>query len=42
MGYLYWAIVFDFGTQEIADQYAIIPISDFNEYLEYKKKGQQE
>lgn len=42
MGYLYWAIVFDFGTQEIADQYAIIPISDFNEYLEYKKRCQLE
>ena len=38
MGYLYWALVFDFGTQELKDQYAVIPLADFQEYLELKRK----
>lgn len=39
MGYMYWAIVFDFGTQEIKDQYAVIPLNDLQEYMELKKNG---
>ena len=38
MGYMYWAIVFDFGTQELKDQYAVIPLSDLYEFMELKKK----
>lgn len=37
MGYMYWAIVFDFGTQELKDQYAVIPLSDLYEFMELKK-----
>lgn len=36
MGKNHWAIVFDFGTQEINKQYAVIPIDDYKEYLELK------
>lgn len=38
MGYLYWALVLDFGTQELKDQYALIPLKDFKEYLDLKKE----
>lgn len=33
---MHWAIIFDFGSQRINDQYAIIPIDDYKEYLELK------
>lgn len=36
MGKQYWALIFDYGTQELSDQYAIIPIDDYAEYLRYK------
>ena len=36
MGKNHWAIVFDFGTQEINKQYVVIPIDDYKEYLELK------
>lgn len=38
MGKKYWALVFDFGTQNITDQYVIIPIEDFREYQELKRR----
>lgn len=34
MGKEYWAIVFDFGTQKIDDQYVVIPISYYKELKE--------
>lgn len=37
MGKQHWAIVFDFGTQNINDQCVIIPIDDYKEYLELKE-----
>ena len=30
-----WAIVFDFGV--LGDEYAVIPLSDYREFLEYKR-----
>ena len=39
MGKDSWAIIFDFGTQQLKDQYAVIPIDDYKEYLEYKKQN---
>ena len=30
-----WAIVFDFGV--LGDEYAVIPLNDYIEYLEYKR-----
>lgn len=38
MGKMNWAIIFDFGTQKLNDQYAIIPIVDYKEYLELKEE----
>ncbi|MGM9544204.1 MAG: hypothetical protein ACI3T9_04410 [Romboutsia timonensis] len=38
MGYVYYALIFDFGTQDLKDQYAVIPLADFQEYLEFKRK----
>ena len=40
MGKRHWAIVFDYGTQRINDQYVIIPINDYKEYLELKKEAE--
>ena len=37
MGKNHWAIVFDFGTQNIIDQCVVIPIDDYKEYLELKE-----
>lgn len=34
MGKDYWAIVFDFGTQELKDQYVVIPIQYYKELKE--------
>lgn len=34
MGKDYWAIIFDFGTQKIDDQYVILPISYYKELRE--------
>lgn len=36
MGKNHWAIIFDFGTQEINKQYVVIPIDDYKEYLDLK------
>ena len=30
-----WAIVFDFGV--LGDEYAVIPLNDYKEFLEYKR-----
>ena len=38
MGKTYWAIIFDFGTQNIKEQYAVIPIDDYREYLELREE----
>lgn len=38
MGKVHWAIIFDFGSQRINDQYVIIPIDDYKEYLELKEE----
>ena len=38
MGKKYWALIFDYGTQDIKDQYVVIPIEDFREYMELKRK----
>lgn len=37
MGKKHWAIVFDFGSQKLNEQYVIIPIDDYKEYLELKE-----
>lgn len=37
MGKKHWAIVFDFGGQKLHEQYVIIPIDDYKEYLELKE-----
>ena len=37
MGKNHWAIVFDFGTQNINDQCVIIPIDDYKEYIDLKE-----
>lgn len=34
MGKEHWAIVFDFGTQKIEDQYIVLPISYYKELKE--------
>ena len=38
MGKTHWAIVFDFGTQEINKQYVVVPIDDYKEYLDLKEE----
>ena len=38
MGKATWAIIFDFGTQNIDEQFAIIPIDDYKEYLKLKEE----
>lgn len=38
MGKPYWALIFDFGSQNIKDQYVVIPIQDFREYQELKRR----
>lgn len=38
MGKQHWAIVFDFGTQNINDQCVIISIDDYKEYLSLKEE----
>ena len=38
MGKKYWALIFDYGTQDIKDQYVVIPIEDFREYMELKRR----
>lgn len=38
MGKTHWALIFDFGTQNINDQYVIIPIDDYKEYLNLKEE----
>lgn len=35
VGRPYWSIIFDFG--KVGDEYAIIPLNDYKEFLEYKK-----
>ena len=30
-----WAIVFDFG--QLGEEYAVVPLNDYKEYLEYKR-----
>ena len=34
MGKEHWAIVFDFGTQKLEDQYVVLPISYYKELKE--------
>lgn len=38
MGKNHWALIFDFGTQNLIDQCVIIPIDDYKEYLELRKE----
>lgn len=35
MGRTDWAIVFDFGV--LGDEYAVIPLNDYKEFLDYKR-----
>ena len=35
MGKPYAALIFNFGT--VGDEYAVIPLSDYKEFLEYKR-----
>lgn len=42
MGKNHWAIVFDFGTQNIIDQCVVIPLDDYKEYLELKEVANNE
>ena len=37
MGKNHWALIFDFGTQNLIDQCVIIPIDDYKEYLDLKE-----
>lgn len=38
MGKTHWAIVFDFGTQKLNEQFVVIPIDDYKEYLSLKEE----
>lgn len=38
MGKNHWALIFDFGTQNLIDQCVVIPIDDYKEYLELKEE----
>lgn len=38
MGKQHWAIVFDFGTQKLNEQFVVIPIDDYKEYLSLKEE----
>ena len=38
MGKQHWAIVFDFGTQKLNEQFVVIPIDDYREYLSLKEE----
>ncbi len=41
MGRKYWGIVFDFGTQDLRDQMVIIPLTDYLEFIDYKREEQE-
>ena len=38
MGKNHWALIFDFGTQNLIDQCVVIPIDDYKEYLSLKEE----
>ena len=38
MGKQHWAIVFDFGTQKLTEQFVVLPIDDYKEYLSLKEE----
>lgn len=38
MGKQHWAIVFDFGTQKLNEQFVVISIDDYKEYLSLKEE----